>query len=133
MKIKTTIDIEIKDIIDLICTGAEGGMCSSWLRDMTGSYPLDADLSEIPKDMRDYPAYHAPFVEGGAIICVVEGVEKDQKDVEVRVDLAAVEKAMQLMATEDPKHFGDFTNDNSDAITGDVFLQLAVYGKVIFG
>ena len=65
MKIKTTVDVEIKDIIDLICIGVEGGMME-WCQTMDANIPKDSDLSDIPKDMHDFPRYYAPFVKGGA-------------------------------------------------------------------
>lgn len=133
MNINATVAINTSDIIDLICTGAEGGMCNTWVRGLDSELPEDADLSEIPEDMRDYPSYYAAFVEGGVIVFDVEDLDNEDNNVEVRLDKAAIEKALQAMATKYPGHFADFMDDNSDAITGDVFLQMAVYGDIIFG
>ena len=42
-------------------------------------------------------------------------------------------KAMQLMAKEYTNHFDDLIQQNDDATTADVFLQLALFGDVIYG
>ncbi len=132
MKIKTTVDVEIKDIIDLICIGVEGGMMD-WCQTMDADIPKDSDISEIPEDMHDFPRYYAPFVKGGAINFVVDETEGDEEPKKVRVGIRRIEAAMQMMADKYPHHFRDFIDDNSDAITGDVFVQLAVFEEVVFG
>lgn len=133
ISINAAVTVKTSDIIDLICTGAEGGMSNTWARSMDADLPEDADLSEIPEDMRDYPRYYAAFVEGGAIVFDAEDIDHPRGTKEVRLDKAAIEKALQAMATKCPGHFADFMDDNADAVTGDVFLQMAVYGDVIFG
>lgn len=42
-------------------------------------------------------------------------------------------KAMQLMAQDYTHHFDDLIQQNDDAITADVFLQLSLFGDVIYG
>lgn len=132
MKIQATLEFTPDQIIGLLCTGAEGGMSNSWARSMEGKVPKGADLSEVPEGWRDYPHYFAPFA-GGVIVLEVENVKDEDEDYEVSVDLPALQRAMSLMAEKYPIHFKDFMDENEDAITGDVFLQLAVYGEVIFG
>ena len=41
-------------------------------------------------------------------------------------------KGMQLMATNEPRHFSDVIEHNDDAVTADVWLQLALFGDVIY-
>lgn len=45
----------------------------------------------------------------------------------------SMDKGEQLMADKYPEHFADVLNENDDATTGDVFFQLSVMGKVIYG
>jgi hypothetical protein len=42
-------------------------------------------------------------------------------------------KAMQLMAKDYTHHFNDLIQENDDATTADVFLQLSLFGDVIYG
>jgi len=49
------------------------------------------------------------------------------------VSLATLKKGLQRMATEYPKHFADIVNDNDDADTADVLLQLSTLGELRYG
>lgn len=49
-----------------------------------------------------------------------------------RLDLATIAKGLQLMAEAAPSHFADFMKESEDANTGDVFLQLCLFGKEVF-
>ena len=44
-----------------------------------------------------------------------------------------VKKGLELMRDQYPRHYADLVEENDDAITGDVFLQLAVFGELIYG
>jgi hypothetical protein len=44
-----------------------------------------------------------------------------------------VRKGLELMRDEYPLHFADLVEEQDDLITGDVFLQLATFGEVIYG
>ena len=44
-----------------------------------------------------------------------------------------IANGLRLLATEYPKHFGWFVDSDEDADTGDFFLQLALFGKIIYG
>ena len=46
---------------------------------------------------------------------------------------AALLKGLQLMAKDYPQQWADFMDDNDDANTGDVFVQLCCFGKTIYG
>jgi hypothetical protein len=46
---------------------------------------------------------------------------------------ADILKGLQLMADEHNSHFRDLMNENDDATTADVFLQLVVLGDVVYG
>jgi hypothetical protein len=42
-------------------------------------------------------------------------------------------QGLHIMAEKYPRHFGDFINENADAITGDVFLQCCLLGEIVYG
>jgi hypothetical protein len=44
-----------------------------------------------------------------------------------------VQKGLELMRDEYPRHYADLMEEEDDAITGDVWLQLAVFGEVVYG
>lgn len=49
------------------------------------------------------------------------------------LNLAAMQKGLQDMADHHPRHMADFIAGNDDATTGDVFLQLCLFGAVVYG
>lgn len=48
-------------------------------------------------------------------------------------DRAAVEKGLNLMPTVAPHQWGAFLNEREDAETADQFLQLCLFGKIVYG
>ena len=66
---------------------------------------------------------------------VIEDAETEEEKAEGRhpITLADVEKGLELMRDQYPHHYADLVEEEDDAITGDVWLQLAVFGEVIYG
>lgn len=42
-------------------------------------------------------------------------------------------RAIQLMGEKHTSHLSDIVKENDDAITGDVLLQLALFGELMYG
>ena len=49
------------------------------------------------------------------------------------ITMENVQKGLELMRDEYPHHYADLMMEEDDAITGDVWLQLAVFGELIYG
>lgn len=49
------------------------------------------------------------------------------------LDLKGVRKGLRLMKEQYPKHYTDLLEECEDLITCDVWLQLAVFGELIYG
>ena len=47
--------------------------------------------------------------------------------------IEGVKKGLELMRDQYPRHYADLMEENDDLITGDVWLQLAVFGELIYG
>ena len=62
-----------------------------------------------------------------------DGEGKFPESAKHHITLADVEKGLKLMQEQYPHHFADLVEEEDDAITGDVWLQLAVFGEVIYG
>ena len=127
---------------DLLCTAFEGGMSSQWalyadceIRDGLTIEDFHEGGSEAVKVSEFSPSHHLiPFVEGCTLIMEdIEDVDDDGKPTLYRLDRAAMIRGLELMAEKHPRHFNDFMEENDDAITGDVWLQLACMGEVIYG
>lgn len=123
MKIKVTLDIPEERLSDLLCSALEGGS-NYWYCIKDAIYPEG-------KTKNDYEFWHieVPFDEGGAL--VIEDIEGDMPD--KILDLKSMKKGIRTMARKYPRHFGDFIDENDDAITADVFLQCCLYGETIYG
>jgi hypothetical protein len=66
---------------------------------------------------------------------VIEDAETEEEKAEARheITLDNVKKGLELMRDQYPRHYADLMEENDDAITGDVFLQLATFGELIYG
>jgi len=70
-------------------------------------------------------------VQNGAEVPVFDAEDPEEK-------LGVISKksmanAVKLMIKDYPNHLGDVLTEQDDAETGDVFLQLAVMGDIVFG
>ena len=50
-----------------------------------------------------------------------------------RLTMDNVRKGLELMRDQYPRHYADLVEEQDDAITGDVWLQLATFGELIYG
>jgi hypothetical protein len=60
---------------------------------------------------------------------------EDEDGDKFTLNKAAIIRGKELMAT-DPQyssHYADVLRENDDADTGDVFLQLCLFGEVVYG
>lgn len=57
----------------------------------------------------------------------VEGVETIHW-----ITLASLAKGLDIIASEYPHHMADILKRNYDAVTGDVLVQCAVFGKIVY-
>lgn len=148
--IPTTINIGEQRVCDLLTTGIEVGMASwaQWDNRPEGvqvSSEYEYDDFRIGGSMNNDDS----SLNGNrfAVIAMTEGCHIDVYDSEEpdkklgTLSRFNVIRALNMMADGKdikgkgfPKrHFADFLAENDDAITGDVFLQLAVMGEIVFG
>ena len=60
-------------------------------------------------------------------------LNEGEEPTKYRITLDNIKKGLRLMKEQYPRHWADLVEEEDDAITGDVFLQLAVFGEVIYG
>lgn len=112
-------------VADLLCAAFEGGS-NYWIERVSAARlaPVQSDwvhLSDVPS-------------LGGALdIFVADPGDDHRMRGPRRLDAAACQRGLAIMAHKHAQHFADATSESSDATTGDVFLQLALFGEVIFG
>ena len=79
------------------------------------------------------PSYISyPFSKGGAVIIVDM---EDEEGERFTLDKKAILRGKLEMEnnTDYSHHFADVLNENDDADTSDVFLQLCLFGEVVYG
>ena len=108
---KAQIEIDDDKIKNLLISAFEGG-ANYWI-----------DFVEVA---RGYGIYEAPF---GAYV----KVHPHDEEKGYLLTRKNMERGIQLMSEKYTHHFADLINENDDAITGDVFLQLCLFGELIYG
>ena len=138
--VKTTVTISIQRLKDLLCCAFEGG---------TEYWAVVLDEGTTKADMEKVGAeyYHEiPAIGGEFNIFDKESyyeVEEDERPECFGVlNMEKMEKALQLMADGKDKdgkdcpgykqHWEWIMSENEDASTGDLFVQLALFGKEIY-
>lgn len=123
---QVSIDITDKQLASLLVSALEDGSLY-WIHRFSHKGETDAK----PFGEEYTPKYiAAPFSKGGHLeISVLEEPGESIK----YLDRAAMERGLQLMATEYPYHFANVLTQDADAETGDVFLQLSVLGALVYG
>jgi hypothetical protein len=64
--------------------------------------------------------------------CEGELYENEEPE-KYHITIENVKKGLELMRDQYPRHYADLMEENDDLITGDVWLQLAVFGELIYG
>ena len=111
-------------IFDLLTCAFEGGS-NYW-------YCINKYVYPEGKTRKDYefPYLQLPLdPDGGVLIDSFEDKEHSGK----LLTLNRIGKGLRIMAEKEQQHFEDFINENEDAVTGDVFLQLCLFEEVIYG
>lgn len=65
----------------------------------------------------------------------LDDAETEEEKAEARheITLDDVKKGLERMRDSYPYHWADLVEENDDLITGDVWLQLTVFGELIYG
>jgi len=123
------MSISDERVADLLCTAFEGGS-NYW-------YMIEGEF--VPEEVAEpwgnayTPTYISyPLSVGGGLVI---GDQEDEDANNITLNLRAIKQGKELLET-DPKYshyYADVLNENDDAETGDVFLQLCLFGEVIYG
>jgi hypothetical protein len=108
-----------KRLSDLLCCAFEGGS-NYW-------YQKLAPLKETSKAAHASDRFYEDLVKHGFTLFDAESERT------CIVEPKSFKSALKLMETQCPGHYADFISKNEDAATGDVYLQLLVFGDVLYG
>ncbi len=123
---QTTIALTDAQIADLLCAAFEGGV-GYWCV-ITG-YDRPIKPRSVWGEDTVYPHVDYPLT-GGSVLCQVTDEEDPP---ELVLDRAAIDRGLALLPTVAPKHLADILSENTDADTGDAYLQLCLLGEIVYG
>lgn len=123
-------------LVGLLCTAFEGGFTSAWCQIERAIYAKglkEADFikggkMQLPKQYF-HPYQLLPTVPGCAL--VLSELEPDVTPApQYRLNIKALRRGANVMAEMYPKLWADVISENDDAITGDAFVQLCIFGEL---
>lgn len=119
--IPTSVEVTAQQVCDQIIAAFEGGS-NHWIHEVR---PV-----ELATGVPHNPWYGHYSVFGGDFLIIILAVEDDTQW-QLKPD--NVRQGLTLMAEKYPDHFKDLIEDNGDAATADVFLQLCLFEEVVYG
>lgn len=127
--VKTEVAFDLSKVAYLVCTGLESGSYGSFA--IVG-YKKPRKVWTGKGWEKVFRHVNYAVSETGGVVLVERHVEEeDQK--KLLLDRVACERGLNVMARLYPRHFADFVNDHYDVITGDVFIQCALLGEIVYG
>lgn len=150
MQVQTTINIDMYTLASTLCSAMEGGI-GYWSRIEEYKKPigeLTITLDKLsnehfnklyPNRKQDeetiYRHIDYPLNDGGGV--VLRETEADSNPNRQPLHCLTFEKLMlgvRTMAEKYPQHFADMLKEGaSDATTGDVLVQCAIFGEIKYG
>ena len=122
INVATTISIKESDIEDTIITAIESGI-SYWAAKVR---PVEPGADQEPDGSYRVGYYGPAAMAGGVIITDNEG-EAHQ------LDRAAIQRGLELAGEQYSEQLATMHDDPWDAWMSDVFVQLCIFGEVIYG
>ncbi len=122
--IKITFEVSEQTVADTLTSGLEGGT-NYWAAIAGYVEPKTVRFKSDPKKVYrhiDYP------MNDGAV--VLQDCETGKK---YKLTRKKLERAVGLMAEKYVQAFSDMVSESGDATTGDILVQLAIFGDVIYG
>ena len=134
--IKTTIS---KKRIQNLLVGALEGGSNYWYSINRYVFPdgiTHQDFREGGKFTDPHDYFHSseiiPLTEGCSVIIDAEDyLAPDGK--EWTLNLESIQRGLNIFEEKSPYEYGRFITEDDDAGTSDVFLQLCLFGEIVFG
>jgi hypothetical protein len=124
--------ISCERIADVLCSALDplvGWSLNNWCRGTMRVTPSVWEFESEPKCEDGHYDQDFPLNPGGAIY--VKDTENDEREV-LCLDAEAVQRGLNVLAEVYSDHLADMLLEHDDAITGDVFLQSCLFGKVMY-
>ena len=130
----------IKMVENMLVAAFEGG-CNYWLDQVQTIFPSGHSYEDYKhggkyhqSDIATEPCYNAWKYEGGKLnLRLQPECLGDHEKIWFVFDYETAIKGFELMREKTPRHWNDMMAQNDDAITADVWLQLCLFGEVVYG
>lgn len=133
--VKVEYKLSAKDVSLLLATALEQG--SRYWMEVAGRDQRVKPLNFANTEAADESFTHLsfPMNEGGSIRIIDLEESDDKKTVSYLLDLHRIQRGFRRMANDKTYafRFQNIAKGDYDATDADVFLQFAVFGKVIYG
>lgn len=139
--VPVTLEIPEQRLRDMLVSAFEGGS-TYWCVIEKYQFAKGVSHSDFKEggrftdpDNYHHPSQLIPFHPGCAVVISVSG-DEDQEGKTFNLDREALERGIQLLAESKqcpPRHFAAFQSENDDAETADVYLQLCLFGDIVYG
>lgn len=134
--VTTTTTVTTEQVASLITSALSGGS-NRWIVSVETIEPekwewtdtLANDVLSLDDERWDH---EYPLNPGGAIVFHVYDPDVDASVRTCRLDLESIQLGLSVMAAKHPAHFSAILKGCADEITGDVFLQHALFGEIIY-
>lgn len=121
--------ITLEQVSSLLVSAFEGGS-NSWYMIEEEILPTTWEFDSEPKrENNKHWRQDVALNPGGALLI---SDKNDEEHIPFRLDLESIQKGLDLMATQEPRHFQDILDENADAETGDIFLQYCLFGEIVY-
>lgn len=123
-------EITLQQISDLLVTAFEGGS-NYWVSSVHYTMPVKTEfLPDGAMNPKAQPRYaYVPLNEGGSILIKGDGMPEWKF-----LNMETIKSGIVLLGALEwaNRHLVDIMNDNADAETADAFLQLCIFGELVY-
>lgn len=128
-----TVKVDESHIGNALCAGFEGGV--GYWAEITGyDYPahavafLEEHAGMTTPQVIKYADY--PLSIDGAVL--LRDMEGGSNRTNYRLDRVAIQRGLQVLANKYPNTLASIMSDDADSNDGDVLIQCAIFGKVMY-
>lgn len=135
-KLKIEIEMPMERIVNCIVGFIENGY-SPWANRFVHDDKPETitAINETVGDKTIWYAREGFWEKGGSAMLTYDRATDDEGTFggSMSISMTDFERGLKAMAQHAPRHMADLVNENDDAVTHDVFMQMVVFGEIIYG
>lgn len=123
-KVRTEVVVPEQRVAEVLTGAFEGG----------SNYWLDS-LGIVDDGKKTASAHHIEDWGRRVVACLYGKVtaHASEDDGIYTINREAIQRGLEFMSMKHPSHFSDLINENDDAETSDVLLQMVLFGDIVYG